>query len=61
MHKPEASARRIKMAAGDTRANTRLIRITAGNLRNSSLPIKDLRDFFPRDAIGPAKRNRNGL
>lgn len=32
---------------------TRLIKITAGNLRNSLINIAGLKDFFPRDVYGP--------
>ncbi len=38
----------------------RLVRVTAGNLRQNHLYIRGLRDFFPADIFGPPKRNGNG-
>lgn len=35
----------------------RLLRVTAGNLRQNHLYIREHLDFFPPDAIGEAKRN----
>jgi len=38
----------------------RLIRVTAGNLRNHSITIHGHYDFFPADCIGPPKKSRAG-
>ncbi len=38
----------------------RLIRVTAGNLRNNSISIAGHYDFFPPDCIGPPKKSRTG-
>ena len=35
----------------------RLLRVTAGNLRQNHLYIREHLDFFPADAIGEPKRN----
>ena len=35
----------------------RLISVTAGNLRNNHLYLSAIRDFFPRDCVGGAKRS----
>jgi hypothetical protein len=39
-----------------TAAGKRLLKITAGNLKNSFIPIRNHLDFFPPDCVGPAKR-----
>jgi hypothetical protein len=42
-------------------ADRHRIRITAGNLKNNTLPVTRLRDFFPKDALGgPRRKNANG-
>lgn len=42
-------------------ADRRRIRVTGPNLRNSTLPVTGLRDFFPADAVGGSRRkNGNG-
>ena len=38
----------------------RLLKVTAGNLRQSHLYVSGHLDFFPKEAFGPAKRNGNG-
>jgi hypothetical protein len=40
-------------------AERRLVRITAANLKHSHLYVTGLRDFFPPEAFGGAKR-KNG-
>ena len=35
----------------------RLLRVTAGNLRQSHLYVNGHYDFFPPDAVGGSKRN----
>lgn len=37
----------------------RLLRITAGNIRNHHIYIKEHYDFFPRDCFGGARRSAN--
>jgi hypothetical protein len=37
-------------------ADRHRIRITAGNLKNNTLPVTRLRDFFPKDALGGPRR-----
>jgi hypothetical protein len=37
-----------------------ILKVTAGNLRQNHLYIRGHLDFFPPDAIGPARRNGNG-
>lgn len=47
--------------AGSTAAdNKRLLVVTAGNLRQNHLYIKDHLDFFPPDCIGGSRKNANG-
>ena len=42
-------------------ADRRRIRITAGNLKNHTLPVTVLREFFPKDAVGgPRRKSANG-
>lgn len=42
-------------------ADRRRIRITAGNLKNHTLPVTVLREFFPKDAVGgPTRKSANG-
>ncbi len=38
----------------------RLLRVTAGNLRQNHLYIREHIDFFPPEAVGPAKRIAGG-
>lgn len=38
----------------------RILKVTAGNLRQNHLYIRGHHDFFPADAIGSPKRNGNG-
>ena len=38
-------------------AKTRLFPVTGGNLRNSHLYVHRHYDFFPKDCIGPPKKN----
>lgn len=38
----------------------RLIRVTAGNLRQNHICITGNHDFFPADAVGAAQKRRNG-
>lgn len=38
----------------------RVLRVTAGNLRQKHLYIRGHLDFFPPDVVGPAKRSGNG-
>lgn len=41
--------------------NKRLLRVTAGNLRNNHLYVNGHYDFFPPDCIGPSRRSaKNG-
>ena len=37
--------------------DTRLFPVTAGNLRNSHLYVHRHYDFFPKDCVGPPKKN----
>ncbi|MBI1825938.1 MAG: hypothetical protein HYR83_06075 [Planctomycetes bacterium] len=46
--------------SGTVSDRKRLIRVTAGNLRNDHLYITGHLDFFPPDAVGPSKKARNG-
>lgn len=42
-------------------AERRRIRVTGPNLRNCTLPVTGLRDFFPPEAVGgPRRKNGNG-
>ena len=38
-------------------AEPRLLPVTAGNLRNSHLYVHRHYDFFPKDCVGPPKKN----
>jgi hypothetical protein len=40
--------------------NCRILQVTAGNLRQHHLYIREHLDFFPADCIGPAKQSKNG-
>ncbi|HYV38000.1 MAG TPA: DNA (cytosine-5-)-methyltransferase [Gemmataceae bacterium] len=46
-----------RLAAND---NKRLLKVTAGNLRQSHLYITGLHDFFPAGCIGPARKSAKG-
>lgn len=48
--------------SGTVADKKRLLRVTAGNLRNSHLYVNVHYDFFPEDCIGPPKKSkkRNG-
>lgn len=39
---------------------TRLLRVTAGNVQHDHLYVTGHYDFFPPDAVGGSKRNGNG-
>jgi hypothetical protein len=38
----------------------RLIRVTAGNIRNQHIYVADHLDFFPSDVLGSPRRKSNG-
>jgi len=44
--------------SGDVRNRKRLVAITAGNLRNSHIYIRDHFDFFPDDCVGESSRKK---
>lgn len=46
--------------SGTVADRIRLIRITAGNLKNRTIPIAGHYDFFPPDCIGSSRRSANG-
>jgi hypothetical protein len=48
--------------SGTVADKKRLLRVTAGNLKNNHLYINGHFDFFPQDSIGPskAKKRQNG-
>jgi DNA (cytosine-5)-methyltransferase 1 len=37
----------------------RFLRITAGNIRNNHIYVRDHYDFFPADCVGPSRRTRD--
>lgn len=47
--------------SGEALDRKRVIVVTEADVRNSLLNIRRHLDFFPRDCIGPARRNGNGL
>jgi DNA (cytosine-5)-methyltransferase 1 len=42
--------------SGTVANRKRLLRVTAGNLRNNHISVRDHLDFFPADALGPSKK-----
>jgi DNA (cytosine-5)-methyltransferase 1 len=49
------------IASKDEIDTRRLLRVTAGNIRNGHLPIKGHYDFFPSDCVGGSKRTAKGI
>ncbi|HZZ28899.1 MAG TPA: hypothetical protein VFE46_12930 [Pirellulales bacterium] len=39
---------------------TRLLKVTAGNIRNSHIYVHGHYDFFPADCVGPPRKTANG-
>ena len=46
--------------SGAVAERKRLVRVTAGNIRNSHIYITGHLDFFPSDCLGGSRRNGNG-
>jgi hypothetical protein len=46
--------------SGTVAERKRLVRVTAGNIRNSHIYITGHLDFFPKDCLGDSRRNGNG-
>lgn len=46
--------------SGTVAQKKRLLRVTAGNLRQNHLYVQGNYDFFPDDCIGPSKKQKNG-
>lgn len=42
--------------SGNLAKRKRLLRVTAGNLRNNHLSVREHLDFFPADTLGPSKK-----
>jgi hypothetical protein len=47
--------------SGAVAERKRLVRVTAGNIRNSHIYITGHLDFFPPDCLGDSRRNGNGI
>jgi len=46
--------------SGTVAERKRLVRVTAGNIRNSHIYITGHHDFSPSDCLGDSRRNGNG-
>lgn len=48
--------------AGPAKSDERRVRkVTAANIKNSTLSVRGLADFLPTNCVGPARRGRNGI
>jgi len=45
--------------SGTVADKKRLLRVTAGNLKNRHIYINGHFDFFPKDSIGPSKAKKD--
>jgi hypothetical protein len=48
------------MAGAAKNGTTRVKTVSASNLKNNTLSVRQIADLLPADCIGPAKRSRNG-
>jgi hypothetical protein len=48
------------MAGPAKNGTTRVQTVSAANIKNSTLSVRQIADLLPADCIGPARRNRNG-
>ena len=60
MHGGTGNKKELRKMSGPVAERKRLVRVTAGNIRNSHIYITGHLDFFPKDCLGDSRRNKNG-